>query len=292
MVDPHSPASDPPKSKLREPWGRAHTIAVIAIIVAVTGIVLNNGKDTGGTTHNGDITHGDVTFIMGGPQPPLSEASTQPTAPTSSEGNLFHDGPCPSNTEAGWGPERALLPTDALNPVPTFNVDNTPGGIGDERGFYGIQDAASSDDRWHFTLGVEPGKEYRLRVYIHNGAGDGTIATNTRLTVTLPTCTGTRIGSNAMISSDNSSPAEVWAGVNMFSDKPFNVAYVDGSARYCTNHFVCHGADDGGIRLSNDFLTSAGSLLGYDQLDGRFKGQYRFSAFMTFLVRPQFAPGD
>lgn len=197
------------------------------------------------------------------------------------------------SVKAGWGPLRNLLASDQVSEFPSFNLDKSDEVIGDERGLYGArEDVEPPNSPWKFTIDVEPDKTYLLRVYVHNSAADapGMTAEDTRISVNLPTCTGRRIASGAFITSTNAAPSEVYGGVNFVSDRPFNLVYVEGSARICNNFYPCNPARGNGAPISNDFLASPGALIGYDSLNGEIPGGWQHALYFGFKVRPQFAP--
>jgi hypothetical protein len=103
--------------------------------------------------------------------------------------------------------------------------------------------------------------------------------------VNLPTCTGEGIASNGIIESTDAFPEEIWGGTTFKADQMFNLAYVPGSARLYNNGFGAKGTP-----LSASILTSTGVLIGYKQLDGVVPAGYQYSCYVTFEVRPQFAP--
>lgn len=277
---------------------RRDFVAIAASVVAVLGVAatmvfglarLARGSESAAIVTN---NFGDQIINMA---PPTSDAS----APNNS-GRACSE--TVDGSPSGWGPARILLPEKDLLPWPGFNQDNL-WHYGDERNFYSgrASSAAAEADATIWTgvgdqtskIRVERGKFYILMIYVHNSGGDADsrIALDTRVSVSLPTCTGRQVHSNAFVDSDNAQPSTIWDGVTFYSDERFNLAYVAGSARLCNNHFTCK--DDGstlGVPLSDDIMTKNGALIGYDKLDGKFRGNYRYSAYVYILVRPQFAP--
>jgi len=230
--------------------------------------------------------NGPVT-IFNGVQPNLD--LTSPELRPGRDASFHKPGPCPTEAvRAGYGPERKVLSPDEYSSVPSFNLDDSPEVIGDERGFYGVRDNADIDGMWLFSSGVEEGRTYRLRIYIHNSARAQISALNTRLAVSLPSCTGRRIGTNAFISATNSSPGEVWGGVNLYSDRPFTIRYVPGSLTYCNNFYTCRSGPSDADLPEEELFTSKGVAVGYDTLNGVFPGGYTHSAYVSFLVEPIF----
>ncbi len=186
-----------------------------------------------------------------------------------------------------WGPtDRATFTVEKPAPYVTFDsITNNPN-YGDERNFSLVKDAAStSPTDWRDTLTVQPGKEYMVRIYVHNNAASNLnlIATNTRASVNLPTTTAKSLQINSFISADNANPQKIWDQVTLTSDQAFNLAYVPGSAKYTNNLYPQ------GLALGNDLFTSPGALLGYTKLDGKIPGCFQYSGYVTFKVTPQFA---
>ncbi|MGW4532524.1 hypothetical protein ACWEOI_16370 [Nocardia sp. NPDC004340] len=295
---PSSTPPNPPPKKQREPMTRAHRLQLLALAVTVIfGISSTYSGFWGKLFHNEDLSKGNATnYFNQTINMPAPSGEASPADPHRGCSNTVDD------STGGWGPARIPLSKDDLLPWPGFNQDNLPG-YGDERNFYtGSVANATTDEQAVNAIGVgkfesrikvERGKYYVLMIYIHNSAGDadGKIATNTRAKVNLPTCTGRQISSNAFITSDNAQPGEIYDGVSFWSDEDFNLAYVAGSARMCNNFFTCRDdVSTKGVPLPDDILTSHGALLGYDKLDGKFRGNYKYSAYIYLTVRPQFAP--
>ena len=139
---------------------------------------------------------------------------------------------------------------------------------------------------WEYSVRVQPDRTYIVRIYIENSSiyGVGELASlDTRVMVNLPTCTGNVIASNGFVSSSNAFPHKIWGGITFQSDEEFNLAYVEGSASLTTN------AHPEGVPIGSEFLTSMGSMLGYETLDGVVLPGYEYSMYFTFEVRPQFA---
>lgn len=282
-------------------WRRGDKIGLASLLVAVLGIgvpvALSVGEDgpaqtvvgqnTGDTTNN---FNGCFQFCEG--QNPGDQAD-RPAAPYDSERSCTRD-PNDKAVTGGWGPARNVLAEDQYSEFPAFNIDNLPSS-GDERGFYdGREFGTPAPYTWHYDVDVERGKTYILRVFIHNsaaGSRDDLAAKGTRVSINLPTCTGRRIASQAIVRADNTEPQEVWGGVTFVGKEVFNLSYIVNSAVLCTNHYVCDENNDGGVLLTNDVFTNRGALIGFDSLDGEIPGGYEKSALLMFKVRPQFA-GD
>lgn len=184
-----------------------------------------------------------------------------------------------------WGPTRATY--TMANPADhvTFNSITDNSNIGDERNFVGIREAGTSTT-WKDDMTVEKGKEYTVRMYVHNNAADNLnlVAKDVTAKFNLPTTTGKSIQVNGFLSSSNATPTEVYDHATFNSTKDFNLAYVSNSLKFENNAF---GA--AGVALPESIFTSAGALLGYDKLDGNIPGCFQFAGYVTFKVKPQFA---
>ncbi len=221
----------------------------------------------------------NVTIAMPTPPPTPGDTSTSSCYSSTEEGPQ----------DGGWGPERPTYTGDALPATNSFNVLRDNPNIGDERAFVGIRDAAAAERVWHNRLEVEPGKTYRVRVYVHNGASDAAnqVATGVRVMLNLPTCAGHAIALDGFVTSDDAFPRQVYSKVVVWSRRDFNLAYVADTAEYETSK-----SPRGGFPLVGEsgLFTSEGVLVGYDKLDGRVKGGYEYAGYLSFLIRPQFAP--
>ena len=159
--------------------------------------------------------------------------------------------------------------------------------VGDERYFVSASPYTgnASQNKWTDSTLVENGKEYVVRMYVHNNA-----AANLKLTakdvkayVVLPTTTGTEITVSGKITSSNADPVSVWDETTFKSKngEKFNLAYVDGTAKYYNNA--------GTFNLTTSVFTNKGTLLGYEKMDGNIPGCIQYSGYLTFHVKAQFA---
>lgn len=188
-----------------------------------------------------------------------------------------------------WGPDR---PTYTIaNPADhvTFNSITDNPLIGDEREFVSVKDAANTaDGGWKDTVTVEPGKEYLVRVYVHNNA-DANLnlkALNTRVSAGVPTTTGKNVTVSGFVTADNAAPQQVWDDIRFSSDKNFNLAYIPGSAEIFNNGYAAGGA---GKSLPDSIVTSAGAKIGYEtEGDGVIPGCFQYVSYVYFKVKPQF----
>ena len=143
-----------------------------------------------------------------------------------------------------WGPsDRATFTMEKPASYVTFN-SITNNVIGDERYFVAASEwtGNANDNYYSDTTYVEDGKEYVVRMYVHNNA-----AANLKLTakdvkayVVLPTTTGTEVTVSGKFTSSNAKPTSYWDETHFKSKngEKFNLAYVDGTAKYHTNKCI------------------------------------------------------
>lgn len=193
-----------------------------------------------------------------------------------------------------WGPSRETFTIDAPSDHVQFNsITNNPN-IGDERNFVGIRDTSAANV-WYDTINVQSGKEYFVRMYVHNNAATSLNLTAQNVTAkfNLPTNTAKSIEVNGFLSAsnvganktgNNGAYAEVYDNATFTNSENFNIAYIPGSLKYENNAF---GA--AGTALPESIFTSTGAKLGYDKLDGNIPGCFQYSGYVTFKVKPQLA---
>lgn len=190
----------------------------------------------------------------------------------------------------------ALSPDRAENSKtnPIDHIDfNTykDGAIGHEHNFVGIREA-TAPNVWDDEVKVERGKEYVVRMYVHNNAASslGLVANDVTGRITLPTTTGRSVQIDGSISASNfgankkgnaGQPGMVYDQAKFVGDEDFNVAYIPGTLKYETNKM--------NTALPESIFTSAGALLGYDKLDGKIPGCFEYAGYVSFKVKPQFA---
>jgi len=197
-----------------------------------------------------------------------------------------------------WGPNRETFTLDNPSDHVQFNsITNNPN-IGDERNFVGIREAGSDNGAanvWHDDVTVAEGKEYLVRMYVHNNAASSLnlTAENVKAVFNLPTTTSKSIQVTGYLSATNVGAdkkgnagkyEEVYDHATFNSTKNFNLAYISGSLKYENNVF-----GSAGTALPESIFTSNGAKLGYDKLDGKIPGCFQYSGFVTFKVKPQFS---
>ncbi len=185
-----------------------------------------------------------------------------------------------------WGPTRQTFTVEKPADYVTFNsITNNPT-YGDERNFVMVKDASNTGTGgWADNVAVESGKEYLVRVYVHNNAADNLnlVATNTHVTAALGTNTGKNVAVTGYVSADNATPKEIWDDAAFTSTQNFNVAYVPGSAIIYNN-----ATGQAGRSVSDAIVNGSGAVIGYSANDGKVPGCFQYSGYVVFKVKPQF----
>ncbi len=180
-----------------------------------------------------------------------------------------------------WGPDRPTYTIENPANHVTFNsITNNPN-YGDERNFVTIKDATNTNaGGWTDDITVQNGKEYYVRMYVHNNAADDLdlVAHNVTAKFNIPDYSAKRIQIDGYLSSTNASPTEIWDQAVFSSANNFSLDYIEGSASLTTNVFTS------GTALS-DNVVSTGALIGYDQLNGEIPGCFQYTALVIFKVK-------
>lgn len=184
-----------------------------------------------------------------------------------------------------WGPNRPTYTVAHPADHVTFNSITDNPNIGDERNFVGIRENGTNG-LWQDNQTVTPGKSYVVRLYVHNNAAENLklVANNVTAKVNLPTTTAKSIEVQGFINSTNASPTEVYDHATFNASENFNLAVVPGSLKYYNN------ANGNGFTIPESLFTSTGAKLGYDKMDGNIPGCFQYAGYLTFIVKPQFAP--
>jgi len=193
-----------------------------------------------------------------------------------------------------WGPSRTTYTLAKPAPHITFNsITDNHKEVGDERYFVSASPYTgnAANNVWRDDTVVEDGKEYVVRMYVHNNAASNLnlVAENVRAYVVLPTEASSSITVDGKIYSSNANPTTVWDNTTFKSanGENFHLTYVNGSAKY-------YNTKNGTLRTfnldtpNNDLFTSNGVLLGYDQMDGKIPGCNEYSGYVTFHVKAAF----
>lgn len=185
---------------------------------------------------------------------------------------------------------KAEIDTGALGDKITFNSisDNTALGTS-EKYFVAARKYNDADPTHGFRtdeLQVEDGKEYVIRMYIHNNNPRGMqgVAKNVRAFFNIPSVCAKNQRITGFLDSSNAIPTEVWDDVYLKSDTNFYLVPESGSATIYGN-----GKTDG-ITLSDDIWGGAtgsteGVLLGYGSLNGEIPGGFLYTQIVTIRVK-------
>lgn len=199
-----------------------------------------------------------------------------------------------------WGPDRPAIDANGADHVVFNSMTNNPN-YGNERQFITVREAGSNSTAdFKNDIKVQPGKEYEVRVLIHNDGNseryDGTHegypkkdlrAINTTLKTAVSAKTGTNSAITAYVSADNATPQKVHADIkfNSANGKEFNLAYIQGSAKIYNNGYA-----KGGKPFSDMMTTQSGAKVGYaKEGDGIVPGCFEYISYVYFKVKPQFA---
>ena len=158
--------------------------------------------------------------------------------------------------------------------------------IGDEKNFVAARIAGENtgiDNVWQNNLiEVEPGNEYIIRLFGHNNSpyGYNAIAEDVAVEYKIPEGSGRTIVVNGLINSSNAEPDRYWDSVVFTCRDRFHLEYVEGSALLESNGI---GAD-GGLILS-DTIVKGRTYVGFDALDGRIPGCFKYDFYITIEVK-------
>ena len=181
-----------------------------------------------------------------------------------------------------WGPSRPSFTIEKPADYITFNsITNNPVIGGDEKDFVGIREVGSNA-KWTNNMKVQNGKEYYVRMYVHNNAASNLnlVAENVVAKLNVPTTTAKNVTVQGQISASNAKPNTVWDEATFSSDNDFNLAYVAGSALFENNGM-------GTTKLPDSIVNNTGAKLGYDKLDGKIPGCFQYAGYVTVKVKAE-----
>ena len=181
-----------------------------------------------------------------------------------------------------WGPSRPSFTIEKPADYITFNsITNNPVIGGDEKDFVGIREVGSNA-KWTNNIKVQNGKEYYVRMYVHNNAASNLnlVAENVVAKLNVPTTTAKNVTVQGQISASNAKPNTVWDEATFSSDNDFNLAYIAGSALFENNGM-------GTTKLPDSIVNNTGAKLGYDKLDGKIPGCFQYAGYVTVKVKAQ-----
>jgi uncharacterized repeat protein (TIGR01451 family) len=197
----------------------------------------------------------------------------------------------PVTALASYGP--AGRPTLTYGPdfkgadhVQFNSIVNAPG-YGDERAFFDGRDASlPTGSAWNDPVNnVQAGKEYRLRIMVHNNAnqnlnasGKG-VAEGVKVAVELPSQTAKSLQAKATISTTTATatPKSVYDTLDFKANSDVKLSYVPGSAYIKTNKL-------NNVKLS-DSIVSGGATVGSEALDGKWLGCFAHSGWVYLTVK-------
>lgn len=180
-------------------------------------------------------------------------------------------------------------------------VEMPEGIVTDEGDFVGAREDtginAGTANVWNNNQKVEDGKEYIVRLYVHNNNpyGREAVAENVKVAFDVPYSSEEADGrqqvtARGYITSSNATPNKYWDKVNFYTEnnQKFHLEYVFGSALLENNGIGSKANNNGtGLTLSDDVIRAAdgGTLIGYDALDGRIPGCYDYDSYVTIKVK-------
>lgn len=180
---------------------------------------------------------------------------------------------------------------------PVFNSFINVPGYGDERNFALASEAVAGDTNpvdndYSDDITTEAGKEYWVRVYVHNNANSQTntedldsdgfldgVARNTRVRLSFVNGLANAHDLKATVTADNA--ATVWDEAVLRNESAqFAVQYVAGSA------LILNASQPNVLRsLSDDVAGPNGTQIGYDIADGELEGCFEFTTRVYVKVR-------
>lgn len=166
--------------------------------------------------------------------------------------------------------------------------------IGDEKNFVGAREADAEktvifgpgkNGKRHSWNGnqiqVKENKDYVVRLYAHNNNPKGAKATakDVKVAFNMSNKAGKSARVGGYISTANATPKWYFDDVEFVSDKPFRLAFVEGSGLLENNK--------GAFKLSDDVVKKNGVKIGLNQ-DGEMPGCFEFAQYVSIKVRPVF----
>lgn len=189
----------------------------------------------------------------------------------------------PTSLIYAWGPDRDTFTIEKPASFITFNsITNNPN-YGDERNFVIAKDASNtSAGGWQDTVTIQDGKEYLVRMYVHNNAADNLnlVAKSTKVMANVPNTFAKSHQIDGYVTANNANPAKIWDSVVLKGDQDFSLTYVSGSAKYYNNINPSTG-----FSLPDSIVTSAGALVGYKSMNGDVPGCFEYSGIATFKIK-------
>ena len=180
-----------------------------------------------------------------------------------------------------WGPDRPTYTIEHPADHVTFDSITDNPGYGDERNFVTIKDASVTGvSSWSDELSVQNGKEYLVRMYVHNNAAANLnlVAKDVTAKFNIPNYSANRIQIDGYLSSSNASPSTIWDQAVFTDTNDFKLEYISGSASYTNNAFIS------GTPIA-DTVSNTGALLGYSSMNGDIPGCFQYAGYLVFKVK-------
>ncbi len=190
-----------------------------------------------------------------------------------------------------WGPNRPTYTNEKPADHAVFNSITNNAAVGDERDFVRIEEK-SSGRPYTSEIEVEAGKQYEVYIYYHNDASATFndkahnyvgIARDVRLASSFPheLKAGERAAVTGKITSTNTNPAAVWDEAYVTAKEDMTLHYVTGSAKIYNSH------ETNGSILSTSLFSSAGTFLGFKELNGVIFGCDEYSGQVVYTIQTQ-----
>ncbi len=185
----------------------------------------------------------------------------------------------------GWGPERETFTSKEPADYVTFNSITDNAGVGDERNFVRVREAGTQD-KFGDVAKVIPDHEYEVYIYLHNNAkskynktGEG-ISKGLKVSSWLHQIVSKEkpVVVHGVIECENANPPSVWNSAVFYTDseEPVKLLYVPDSAEHRIGDLV--------KKLPKALLTKAGTLTGYDKLDGCLPACAEYSGYIIYRL--------
>ena len=171
----------------------------------------------------------------------------------------------------------------ALGDTITLNSISDNPNIGDEKNFVGARLLSDTSRVWNAnSIEAVDGETYVIRAYVHNNSPKeyDAVAQDVTVGFDIAEGTGTDVEVQGIVSSSNATPTQYYDSVHFTSDVAFHLEYVAGSALLENNGIGANG----GVALP-DAITSGGTLIGYEALDGQVPGCFQFANYVTIEVK-------
>ncbi len=202
-----------------------------------------------------------------------------------------------------------IADTDAAWYKDNFGKDLPTGIVTHEKNFVGARENtgvdAGPENVWNGNdITVEDGKEYIIRLFVHNNNpnGENAIAENVKVAFDVPIDSQDVNGQqqvqvNGYITSSNATPYKYWDYVNFntTNGQKFHLDYVYGSGLLENRGIGSKTKYGAALPLSDDVVKAAsgGTLIGYydngDRTpDGRIPGCYEYDSYVTIKVKAVF----